>query len=270
MLFQIKGKRKMKELENIKLIEDEKYKQFKKKFEHKVTTDDCYTPPAVYEAIKNYVIDYYNLENIRIERPFYPGGDYQHYEYSENSVVIDNPPFSILTEIKKFYMREGIKFFLFAPNLTLLSSSIDGVCHIVTNSTIVYANKAKVNTSFDTNMDEYVIRTDPELHNIIKKSQEDLSVTHPKYDYPSNVIISSLLGKCAKAGMTLKFKSDELYFIRCLENQKAFKKAIYGSGFLIGDERAKEMETMIKEIEAAKTIKWKLSDKEKKIIEELS
>ena len=53
------------------------YDGFVDKFKPKKTTDDCYTPPAVYEA----VIDYVNrnvspLEGREIVRPFWPGGDY--------------------------------------------------------------------------------------------------------------------------------------------------------------------------------------------------
>lgn len=34
----------------------EDYEHLQKKFKQKKTTDDCYTPPEVYEVIKNWVI----------------------------------------------------------------------------------------------------------------------------------------------------------------------------------------------------------------------
>ena len=54
------------------------------------TTDDTYTPRDVYEAVLNYVGTIYDLTDKVILRPFYPGGDYEHAEYPENGVVIDN------------------------------------------------------------------------------------------------------------------------------------------------------------------------------------
>ena len=92
------------------------YEEFVEKFKPKLTTDDCYTPPEVYEAVKDWAVKEYKLEDREIVRPFYPGGDYEHFNYIDGSVVIDNPPFSILSKIIDFYMERGIKFFLFAPH----------------------------------------------------------------------------------------------------------------------------------------------------------
>ncbi len=96
-----------------------RYEDFVEKFKPKKTTDDCYTPSAVYDAVRQWVIDKYNLQSREIVRPFYPGGDYENYQYSPDCVVIDNPPFSIFSKICKFYLDRDIKFFLFAPHLTI-------------------------------------------------------------------------------------------------------------------------------------------------------
>lgn len=45
------------------------------------TSDDTFTPPAIYEIVKNYAIKKYGLEGRRVVRPFYPGGDYQNFNY---------------------------------------------------------------------------------------------------------------------------------------------------------------------------------------------
>ena len=76
------------------------YDGFCEKFKPKKTTDDCYTPPAVYDA----VLDYVNrnvtpLEGREVVRPFWPGGDYERHEYPKGCIVIDNPPFSITAQI---------------------------------------------------------------------------------------------------------------------------------------------------------------------------
>ena len=90
------------------------YDAFLDKFEDKKTTDDCYTPKEVMEIIINYVNEKYSLTGKRIIRPFYPGGDFESIEYTEDMVVIDNPPFSIIAKICKYYLERNIKFFLFA------------------------------------------------------------------------------------------------------------------------------------------------------------
>lgn len=111
------------------------YEKFISKFKAAKTTDDCYTPQPIYEAVVDYVFEKAQLpEDTEIVRPFRPNGDYTAEEYPEGCVVIDNPPFSILSKIIRFYVGRGIKFFLFAPALTLFSSSSSSYC---TNATKV-------------------------------------------------------------------------------------------------------------------------------------
>lgn len=132
----------------------EDYDAFVAKFDQKKpkTTDDCYTPQPVYEAVLKWLGERVDLEGRPIVRPFYPGGDYENEEYPENCVVVDNPPFSILTKIIRFYRATGIDYFLFAPGLTLFSALLDGDCAVVANCSIVYANNASVNTGFHTSL----------------------------------------------------------------------------------------------------------------------
>lgn len=102
--------------QNPKLFND--YDGFVEKFKPKKTTDDCYTPEIVYNAIADWVANEYHLNKAEFVRPFYPGGDYERFDYG-NKIVVDNPPFSILAQIIEFYSDKEIKFFLFAPTLTL-------------------------------------------------------------------------------------------------------------------------------------------------------
>ena len=95
------------------------------KFEDKHTTDDCYTPEKVYDAVAEWVAKEYGLKKKDFVRPFYPGGDYQKENYKQNSVVVDNPPFSILSQIVKWYADNGVRFFLFAPALTCFNGGAD-------------------------------------------------------------------------------------------------------------------------------------------------
>ena len=106
-------------------MKNESYEEYVEKFKPKKTTDDCYTPPEVYEVIKDWVCRRYGTDPEKIIRPFWPGADYQSMEYPEGCVVVDNPPFSILSKICEYYLERGIPFFLFAPSLTCLNGKKD-------------------------------------------------------------------------------------------------------------------------------------------------
>lgn len=132
--------------------------------------DDCMTTQPVYDAVLDYVKKHYNLAGKQIERPFWPGGDYQaaSKQYDERTVVVDNPPFSKLHEILKFYIDNNIKFFIFAPALTILSSikSFSKKVQVVIGTNITYENGAKVATNFVTNL-----KTEPLViadHDLVK------------------------------------------------------------------------------------------------------
>ena len=251
------------------------YEEFVEKFKPKKTADDCYTPPAVYEAVKDWAVKEYGLEGKEIVRPFYPGGDYESYDYPAGCVVIDNPPFSILSKICKWYIEKNIKFFLFAPRLTLFSNNLD-VTYIIDGApSIVYENGARVNTAFITNLDTCRIRSANGLKQAITKAQEE---SKPKgltsYEYPDNIITSSSLEALAKQDIEFKFEKDEVHFIRTLDMQRSFKKSIYGAGFLISDKKVTELKgakrtIMMKKNEKAEKIYWELSDREKEIIKNL-
>ena len=152
-----------------------KYDDFVEKFKPKKTTDDCYTPENIYNAILDWCVKEYGVNKADVVRPFYPGGDFENFDlYKENSVVIDNPPFSILSKIVGFYVHYGIKFFLFAPTLTLFSAASyrDYVCFLATGADIIYENGAVVPTSFVTNLEdkELQCRTTPDLRKILDNS----------------------------------------------------------------------------------------------------
>ena len=134
------------------MAKGETYEEFVEKFKPKKTTDDCYTPPEIYEAVKGWACKEYGIDQDSIVRPFWPGGDYEHFDYPEGCVVLDNPPFSILTKICEFYLERGIDFFLFAPSLTCFSGrkTIMRMNHVICNCAITYENGAVVRTSFVT------------------------------------------------------------------------------------------------------------------------
>lgn len=155
--------------------DNRKYEQFVEKFKPKLTTDDCFTPPEVFEAVKRWVSQQYGVTDEQIVRPFWPGGDYESYPYPAGCVVLDNPPFSILARIQEFYMQRSIHFFLFAPCLTLLScrKNVMGINHIAVDANITYQNGARVRTGFVTNLGSggVILQTAPELCRAIDAAQ---------------------------------------------------------------------------------------------------
>ena len=99
----------------------------------------------------------YQADRSTFLRPFYPGGDYENYNY-EGGIVVDNPPFSIITKIVNFYVAKGIRFFLFAPGLTSIIQLSDICTTLIADAKITYENGAIVSTSFVTNLDDENIR----------------------------------------------------------------------------------------------------------------
>ena len=267
--------------------DSQKYLEFLEKFKGKRTTDDCFTPPAVFDAVKDWVINEYGLHGLRIVRPFMPNCDYQSFDYQSNDVVIDNPPFSIITQIRKWYDSRGVRYFLFAPALTTFG--IDAPCSIIVNESVEYANGAKVNTSFVTNLDPNKVRTAPDLKAAIRDAVTGAKPEPlPKYDYPQNVISSARLGRIADVEFMVP-RNRASNRIGALDSQKALKKSIFGYGLLISDGCAAELkaaelkaaelkaaelkaaELKAAELKAAReSVVWALSDREIDVIKELS
>lgn len=244
------------------------YDAFVKKFEPKKTTDDCYTPSAVYDAILEWVAETVDISGREIVRPFWPGGDYENFDYPDGCVVIDNPPFSIITKIIRFYMAQGIRFFLFAPHLTLFSSrNIEWTCI----GTIEYENKAKVNTGFVSNMfGACRIMTAPNLYHRIREAQQGSGTSLSKYRYPDNVVSSALLGKIAKH-VEFRVMADECIQIGKLDAQQ--DNGIYGGGFLLSEKKTAEKIAAENRVAGINSIEdcnvWELSDREKKLVKSL-
>ena len=241
----------------------ESYDAFVEKFKPKLTTDDCYTPPAVYDAVLDWVRKNCDIEGCNIVRPFYPGGDFETFEYGPNDVVVDNPPFSIITKIVRWYMERGVRFFLFAPYLSLFEAG--RFCtSVITNSRIVYHNGAKVATSFLSNLlGDIGVMSAPDLWAAVKSAQSNLTDIKPKYKYPHNVIRVSDIGSLAIRGIRWEVKKNECVYIRQLDSQKSSGKEVYGGGYLISDHAATAKAVEVEVIE------WTLSDRERKIIDGL-
>ena len=244
------------------------YDGFVEKFKLAKTTDDCYTPPEIYEAVLDFARILPNFPpGAEIMRPFFPGGDYQSQDYTGNKAVVDNPPFSIVSKIVDWYLERDIPFLLFAPALTLFCIVKDKpkCTALITGVSIVYENGAHVPTAFVTNMDdpEIAFRLTPRLGQKIGSISERLrkakSKKIVKKVYPDNIISSSLLGKIVSRGIEFAVKKAECRFIRKMEQQES--SVIYGGGYILSDHAAAERA-------AAERIE--LSDNELGLIAELN
>ena len=250
---------------------NDEYEQFLNKFKPKKTTDDCYTPPNIYEAVLEWVTDEYAIGGREIVRPFWPGGDYERFDYPDGCVVVDNPPFSILAEIIMFYLDNGIDYFLFAPYLTNFTAGAEmRNCHIIAPVSVIYENGAEISTSFVTSLDKvYKVRACPSLHDKIKEAdkinRKNQKKQLPKYKYPPEVITATAVGYIASHGIRLDIKKEDVMFIRALESQKSAGKGLFGSGFILSERAAAERAAA----ERDKAQVWKLSEREWDIVKSL-
>ena len=241
------------------------YNDFLDKFENKKTTDDCYTPDNIYNAVAEWVAKEYNLRRENFVRPFYPGGNYQKFKYTNDAVVVDNPPFSILAEILKWYTEREIKFFLFAPSLTIITATACDLTYFTIGAQVTYENGANVSTGFITNLDtEYRLRTAPDLWQAIKE-QNDINLKErskelPNYVYPDYVICPAQIMKIAHYEQDLRIKKSDCIIISELDEQKKEGKALFGKGLLLSEKAAAEKA-------AAKV--WQLSERELEIVKGL-
>ena len=231
------------------MAKGETYEQFTEKFVPKRTTDDCYTPETVYEAVKTWAVENMHLEGREIVRPFWPGGDYKSFVYPEKCVVIDNPPFSIYAEIVRFYISQGIDFLLFAPSLTQFVFDAD-VCYICTHNEITYTNGAVVRTGFTTNLiPDIRICSVPDFRDRVQKAADEFKAKTAKelgknkkaarkikkYAWPDHLISAAQAGRIVTKGVPLSIPASECKYIR-----KAGGVEIFGGGLLLTERAAAE------------------------------
>lgn len=111
------------------------------------------------------------------------------------------------------------------------------------------------------------VRTAPELAQLLKEANDEvmkgMRKELPRYKYDCHVITSIFVGKLSRLGIDFAVPVEESIRINGLDEQKKFGVGIYGSGYLVSD--------TIAAAEAAAAVKeWQLSEREKKIVEELT
>lgn len=136
-----------------------------------------------------------------------------------------------MARIIDFYEERGIKYFLFAPQLTLFSGNRP--CnYICAGITIEYENGAKVNTGFVTSYGDWKVDTAPDLHELVEDAQrkaknEQKGEPMNSWQLPDNVITAAMMAKLGKRGISLRIPGASCSFVRKLDNQKP-GAALYG------------------------------------------
>lgn len=176
-----------------------------------------------------------------VVRPFWPGGDFENFDYPADCVVIDNPPFSIIAKVVKFYAEHNIDYFLFAPHLTCLGirSAHSRICVGVS---VTYENGAIVSTSFVSSKGP-LIRSAPDLYRILDEAnvaniKAKKAPPRPVYTYPDNVMTSSTVALFSKYG--IEYREDIGVFVRAMDAQREAGKAIFGAGYIVPEEAARK------------------------------
>ena len=256
----------------------EEYEAFVDKFKPKLTTDDCYTPANIIEAVQSWAVDRYGLHGAEILRPFWPGADYQAADYPSGCVVIDNPPFSILSEICAWYDEHAVHYVLFCPGLTTFSINAGRCNYLPVGVNVMFDNGADICISFVTNLGDAKIDTAPELYAAVdaadRANRSAVRAELPVYSYP-DCVASVAINKLAKYGQALRISAKDAAFVRALDAQRDQGKAIYGGGFLLSASAAAEKAAAEKAAaekaaaEKAAALRWSLSDRERTLIASL-
>ena len=253
------------------------YESFVAKFnDNPKTTDDCFTPRDVYEAVLQYVGEVVDLSGKQILRPFYPGGDYRNAEYPEDGIVIDNPPFSIFTEIVKFYTAREVPFFLFGQGKTIMGC-VKYCTAIIVTDLLTYENGARIYTNFASNLfGDTAAMTAPRLNDLIfscPSQQTKANLT--SYDYPVQLLSFSQLQTICRGGVEFAVSRKECQVVNNLDNHP---KSLFGEHLLLSDRKTDEKEQAkshaARQADHCRTgvprIPITLSLREKKIIEQLN
>lgn len=239
------------------------YEEFVDKFKPKKTTDDCYTPSVIYEAVKDWAIKEMDWGGRTIVRPFWPGGDFENFDYPADCVVIDNPPFSIMAKIVRFYEEHNIDYFLFAPHLTCLSIRA-AHSHICVGVQVTYDNGAKVSTSFVASKGP-LIRSAPDLYRILDEAnaaniKAKKAPPLPVYTYPDNVLTSSAVALFSK--YEIEYREDIGVFVPAMDVQREVGKGIFGGGYIVPEEAARKAQEAARKAQKEKSQHWALSMRE--------
>ena len=240
------------------------------------TLDESNTSPEVYDTVLKYAVERYHLQGKHVVRPFVPSGNYQHYVYDKNDVVIDNPPFSMTTKITKWYINHDIPFFLFINGqyAVSLSRGLHGKATVIaTNANVSFyheSNNKVIKMGFVTNLEpkDIVLRGDVALTNKLNSLVKKKSLN--KFKYPKNIIRNSDVLTAIHRGVELQLTTNNCLFEDRLDYHKEHKlKGAVGGCYLVDDNVYNEYKVSMEKV-LPHTHHVVLSEREKAIVEKLN
>ena len=230
------------------------------------TSDDTFTPPKVYEILLEYINEkLISIDSIEIQRPFYPGGDYQKEaeSYNEKSVVIDTPQFSLMSEILDFYTKNNIKFFLFSNGLTAFHYLNKDFHLLCPYALIEYDNGVKVNTCFMHNLKPKGVTISGELRNKINSLSKEKVIKRKKYKYPNEVLsVAQSLELVKKINGEVTFEN---YKDIAGLNVNGKQKKVFCKALLLSKSEQEKLDKIRAELGIIKTKETKKTNKLNKI-----
>ena len=246
------------------------YESFIKRFtENPKTTDECWTPQDVYEAVVRYVGEIYDMRGKQVLRPFYPDGDYENAEYPEDGVVIDNPPFSLFSRIVRFYMAHRVPFFLFGPGMTIGGALKYGAAAVIVSEQITFSNKAVVRCNFATNLLPGTLMTTAcSLTRYIRECpSQNAKVNLPSYGYPAEVLSVSDFQTMAKGEEDFSVSRAEGEILKGLDLHPKGRDGLFGEHLLVSEAAARL--AAVRLAAAKNVIPIPLSERERAIVARL-
>lgn len=227
------------------------------------TTDDCYTPQDVYEVILEWLAP--KLRGKRVLRPFFPGGDYQRETYPADGVVVDNPPFSLLSQIVGFFLARGIPFFLFASGLTSIRQALRATV-IYTGRVIRYENGAQVPTCYVSSLfGDLGLMLAPELGARIRACASQAGKpSQQQYRWPAVSVGSAELQYLAQYGGHFELERSKL---ASMAGQPGI--TIFGGRLLIPTAEGRRLEDERRRLEDERRLVVELSERNQAAVDRL-
>ena len=220
------------------------YDAFVDKFKPRRTLDDTHTPPNVYETLLSWCERRYGIGRRSVLRPFFPGGDYASADYPVGCVVIDNPPFSILSQIVRFYLDNHVRFFLFAPTLTMLGHSRHvGCAAVFCGQSLTFDNGANVAVGFLTSLEgaDVLAVTAPDLGDALEQCEKESRKIGKRHvtplSLPDALLTGGRMNYLAVHHTLHTVRRPDAAFVRKCDNHLG---GIFGGGFLLSERAAAE------------------------------
>lgn len=117
--------------------------------------------------------------------------------------------------------------------------------------------------------------SDYNLYKRLEYINDSNKVNLPKYEYPPHVLTVSMVYWCLERGISMKFDKQQIRHVSELDDQKKYKKSIFGGGYLLSEkatvEKAAAEKAAIEKMAAEKEniITWELSRREMDIVKSL-